>query len=88
VPVGKPDPRGYLLSIKQLSARLHRTLKPANCLIVEDAPSVIHTAKQEGFRVIGVATSYPLEKLTEADWQVRTLEPDVIRKAIPELAME
>jgi HAD superfamily hydrolase (TIGR01509 family) len=88
VPVGKPDPMGYLLSIKQLSAKLHRPLKPANCLVVEDAPSVIHTVKKEGFRVIGVATSYPLEKLTEADWQVKTLEPDVIRKAIPELALE
>ena len=88
VTVGKPDPQGYLLSIKQLAAKIHRPLKPANCLIVEDAPSVIHTVKREGFRVLGVATSYSLEKLAEADWQVKTLEPDVMRKAIPELALD
>jgi len=88
VTVGKPDPQGYLLSIKQLSAKIHHVLKPARCLVVEDAPSVIHTVKKEGFRVIGVATSYPVEKLAEADWQVKTLEPDVIRKAVPELALD
>ena len=41
VTVGKPDPPGYLLTAKLVSEKVkNRVLKPADCLIVEDAPTV------------------------------------------------
>src|SRR5206468_91466 len=39
VEVGKPDPRGYVLTARLLSEKSKRPLLPADCLIVEDAPT-------------------------------------------------
>jgi sugar-phosphatase len=85
VPVGKPDPRGYLLTMKQTAERIKKTLAPGDCLVVEDAPAVIAAAKAEGFRTLAVATSYPLEQLAHADWAVKTLHPTEIAKHLPQL---
>jgi beta-phosphoglucomutase len=88
VDVGKPDPRGYLLTAKLVSEKLSgakRPLKPADCLIVEDAPIVIREVKRVGFPVLAVATSYPAAKLAEADYVVQSLRPEEVRKQVPEL---
>jgi beta-phosphoglucomutase len=87
VTVGKPDPQGYLLTTRLVGEKLHRSLAPADCLVIEDAPTVIHSVRGAGFKVLGVATSYPLEKLSEANYAVRSLEPDVVGRAIPELRL-
>jgi HAD superfamily hydrolase (TIGR01509 family) len=88
VTIGKPDPMGYQLTAKLVSERIGRALSPADCLIVEDAPTVIHSVRSVGFPVLGVATSYPLEKLAEANWRVRTLEPAEVRRAMPQLHLD
>ena len=87
VDVGKPDPRGYVLTVKQLIERFpsKRSLKPADCLIVEDAPTVIREVKRIGFPTRAVATSYPLERLAEADYVVQSRRPEDVRKNVPEL---
>jgi beta-phosphoglucomutase len=86
VDVGKPDPRGYVLAAKLLSAKLaRRPLKPADCLIVEDAPTVIHQVKKIGFPTLAVTTSYPAERLAEANYVVPSLRPEEVRKKVPEL---
>ena len=86
VDVGKPDPRGYVLTAKMLSEKFNRKpLKPADCLIVEDAPTVIHQVKRIGFPTLAVATSYSLERLAEADYAVPSLRPEEVRKVMPEL---
>ena len=85
VDVGKPDPRGYLLTMKLLSEKSRRDLKPASCLIVEDAPTVIRRVKSAGFPTLAVASSYPLEKLSEADWAVPSLRHDEVKKKVPAL---
>ena len=87
VTVGKPDPSGYLMCARQLGAKVKRDLKPADCLIVEDAPTVIRSVRAVGFPVIGVATSYPPEKLSEANYVVRDLKPATVMAAIPELKL-
>jgi beta-phosphoglucomutase len=91
VTVGKPDPSGYLMTMQRVSERMKspnvKPLKPADCLIIEDAPTVIRSVKAHGFPVIGVATSYPLEKLTDADYAVRTLKPEEVRQKVPHLAI-
>jgi len=58
---GKPDPEAYLKGAEALGAR------PEACVVVEDAPSGIRSAKAAGMRVIAVATTHRREDLTEAD---------------------
>ena len=87
VTVGKPDPEGYLLCAKLMSRNLKTPLKPADCLVVEDAPSVIKTTKAAGFPTLGVATSHALDRLSIADWKVSTLWPAEVAKQIPGLRM-
>src|SRR5439155_20529788 len=55
VTVGKPDPQGYLLTMKQLAERNKRPMQASDCMIVEDAPTVIASVKKAGFKVLGVA---------------------------------
>ena len=95
VTVGKPDPQGYLLTLQLLSEKIARSaahpaagqalLKPADALVVEDAPKVISSVKAAGFPTLGVATSYPLMKLADADWQTKSLQPDEVLRQIPQL---
>ena len=85
VAIGKPDPSGYLLTTKLLSEKTNTPLQPEDCLIIEDAPIVIANVRPVGFKVIGVATSYPLDKLAHANYAVPSLEASVIRSAIPGL---
>jgi beta-phosphoglucomutase len=87
VTVGKPDPQGYLLATKELSRKIDRELKPAECLVVEDAPTVIRSVKEVGFPTLAVATTYPLEKLSDATYAVGSLKPLEVKKKIPSLKM-
>jgi sugar-phosphatase len=65
---GKPHPEPYLLGASVLG------LDPADCLVIEDAPSGIAAGKAAGCRVLAVATSHPVEELRAADWVVGSLE--------------
>jgi beta-phosphoglucomutase len=95
VTVGKPDPQGYLLTLRLLSEKIARSavhpagpqapLRPADTLVIEDAPKVIQSVKAAGFPALGVATSYPLMKLGDADWQTKTLHPDEVFQQVPQL---
>jgi beta-phosphoglucomutase len=85
VTVGKPDPSGYLMTAKLVSEKIGKPIAPKDCLIVEDAPTVIRSVRAAGFPVLAVATSYPPEKLTDANWTVKTLDLHEVRKAVPEL---
>lgn len=64
---GKPDPEGYLTA----AARLGRS--PANCVVIEDTPAGIESAQAAGMRVVAIATTCPLERLTGADAVVERL---------------
>lgn len=58
---GKPHPEAYLKGAEVLGAR------PEECVVVEDAPSGVSSAKSAGMRVIAVATTYGQSDLGEAD---------------------
>jgi beta-phosphoglucomutase len=88
VTVGKPDPSGYLQCAAQLSVKMKRELKPADCLIVEDAPTVIKSVRAVGFPVLAVATSYPPEKLQEANYVVKDLKVATVGQMISGLKLE
>jgi beta-phosphoglucomutase len=87
VSLGKPDPQGYLLTLKLLSEKLKTALQPGDCLVVEDAPAVIRSIRTVGFPVLAVATSYPPEKLADANWITKSLDPDQVQKVLPGLKM-
>jgi beta-phosphoglucomutase len=87
VTVGKPDPMGYLLTMERVAQKAKQALKPEDCLVVEDAPSVIREARKAGFPTLAVATSYEPERLADANWVVRTLEPEEVLKVLPDLPL-
>ena len=58
---GKPHPEAYLKGAEVLGVR------PQACVVVEDAPSGVSSARSAGMRVIAVATTYNEDDLQEAD---------------------
>ena len=85
---GKPDPQGYLMTATKVGEKIKvPDLSPADCLVVEDAPSVIEAVKAAGFPALGVATSHFADRLERAgaDWVARSLRPDEVKGMIPQL---
>ena len=82
---GKPNPEGYLLTTRLLAERHKIKLTPQDCLVIEDAPTVIRSVKAEGFQTLGVATSYPLSALADAHYRVSTLFLSDVIGQIPQL---
>jgi mannitol-1-/sugar-/sorbitol-6-phosphatase len=64
---GKPDPEPYLKGASLLG------FSPQECLVIEDAPAGIQSAKAGGMKVIGLASTYPTDKLEAANNVVQTL---------------
>jgi sugar-phosphatase len=58
---GKPHPEPYLKGAELLG------MKPGDCLVVEDAPAGIRSAHASGMKVIALSSTYPAEKLGQAD---------------------
>ena len=65
---GKPDPEPYRRGAELLG------LPPAECLVVEDAPSGVGAGKAAVCRVLGVLGTHSAEDLSEATWIVPSLE--------------
>lgn len=63
---GKPDPMGYLLAASDLQ------VSPANCLVFEDSFAGIEAGTRAGMRVIGVATTNPVEAIENKVYRVVT----------------
>jgi len=57
----KPAPDIFLAAAQNLS------VKPEECTVVEDAVNGIRAAKAAGMRCVAVATTFPAERLQEAD---------------------
>ena len=67
---GKPDPEGFLLAASRLD------IPPEECVVIEDAPEGIAGGKAGGMHCIGVTTTRPPEKLSQADLVVESLGDD------------
>ena len=68
----KPDPAPYLEAARRLAAR-SPGLDPAECVAFEDTVPGIAAALGAGMKVVGVAHSYPAEKLRAAHRVVDSL---------------
>jgi mannitol-1-/sugar-/sorbitol-6-phosphatase len=64
---GKPNPEPYLKGAETLK------MKPAECLVIEDAPAGIDAAHAAGMKVVALMTTYPAAALQEADAIARAL---------------
>ncbi len=64
---GKPHPEAYLKGAEILGA------SPETCVVIEDAPAGLESAKAAGMRVVAVATTHREEHLQEADVVVGAL---------------
>lgn len=68
----KPDPAPYREAARQLSAATPG-LSPADCIAFEDSPPGIAAALGAGMKVVGVAHTYPADKLRSAHRVVGSL---------------
>lgn len=64
---GKPHPEPYLKGAQQLG------FAPHECLVFEDAPAGIESARAGGMKVVGLASTYAPEILSHADAVIRKL---------------
>jgi beta-phosphoglucomutase len=69
---GKPHPEPYLAALGGLRSVVP-DLQAADCLVVEDSMAGIAAGLAAGMRVVGVAHSYPAEKLSAAHHVVGSL---------------
>jgi len=64
---GKPHPEPYLKGAERMG------VTPADCLVIEDAPAGIQSARAGGMKVMGLASTYAAVRLREADAVVQKL---------------
>jgi mannitol-1-/sugar-/sorbitol-6-phosphatase len=65
---GKPDPEPYMRGAQLLG------LQPADCIVIEDAPSGVGAGIAAGSRVLGVLGTHSLHDLHAANWVISSLE--------------
>jgi sugar-phosphatase len=58
---GKPHPEPYLRGAEWMG------VSPAECLVIEDAPAGIESARAGGMRVLGITSTYAVGALQHAD---------------------
>ena len=69
---GKPDPEGFLLTLKRLnnnvsSGQAGNHILPSECIVIEDSHWGLEAAKAAGMHTIAVTNSYGAEQLSMAD---------------------
>jgi len=91
ISTSKPDPDGYLLAVQRLNDCFpDLSLKPSECLAIEDTFAGIAAAKQANIPVVGVANTYPFHMLQRrANWTIdylSDLELDRVRQVYNQTA--
>ncbi len=67
---GKPDPEGYrraLLALNTLPPLPERLVHPHEVLAIEDSPAGLEAAAGAGLLTLGLAQTYPADRLAQAD---------------------
>ena len=86
--VGKPAPAIYHYTLKLLNAKEPRPplITARECLVVEDSLAGIRSARAAGMGVLAIATTYPVEKLHEADRVLPTLDGAALNLIMDDIA--
>lgn len=81
-PASKPDPAPYLLAVELLGATVP-SLKPSECVAIEDSKWGLVSARNAGLRTVGITHTYPAPELADAaDIVIDHLDrftPDLLR---------
>ena len=64
---GKPHPEPYLKGAERMG------VNPSDCLVIEDAPAGIQSARAGGMKVVGITSTYAAARLNEADFVIQRL---------------
>ncbi len=64
----KPNPDLFLRAAQECG------VAPANCLVLEDAPHGVEAARRAGMKCVGIATTFPRERLRGADLVVDSFD--------------
>jgi beta-phosphoglucomutase-like phosphatase (HAD superfamily) len=72
----KPAPDAFLFAAKKLG------VMPLECVVVEDAVNGVQAAKTAGMRCVAVATTFPADRLREAD----VVRDQIARVSLSDLA--
>jgi len=64
---GKPDPEGFLLALKMLNKKLHKSTRAENCVVIEDSHWGLEAANAAGMRAVAITNTYAAEHLKPAD---------------------
>jgi HAD superfamily hydrolase (TIGR01509 family) len=78
----KPDPELFLVAASRMA------IKPAHCVVIEDAPSGVQAAKAAGAKCLAVTNSTTAANLSQADLVCDSLEQidlETIQKLIDKL---
>ncbi len=71
---GKPDPEGFVLTLKRLNEAGPDTIHPNQCVVVEDSFWGLDAAGAAGMKRLAVTNTYPADKLAPyADMVVKTI---------------
>ena len=77
---GKPDPEGFLLTLKRLNSNINSIqaenqnhILPGECVVIEDSHWGLEAAKAAGMHTIAVTNSYGAEQLSMAEKIVNQL---------------
>ncbi|MHC4728208.1 MAG: HAD family hydrolase [Planctomycetota bacterium] len=77
---GKPDPEGFLLTLKRLNNNVtlrpdenQNHILPSECIVIEDSHWGLEAAKAAGMHTIAVTNSYGAEQLSMAEKIVNQL---------------
>jgi beta-phosphoglucomutase family hydrolase len=73
---GKPDPEVFLTAAQRIGR------EPSQCVVFEDALVGIEAAHRGGMKVVGVATTNPIEAIQTADLAVHRLDELSVDKLI------
>jgi HAD superfamily hydrolase (TIGR01509 family) len=73
---GKPDPEGYLIALHLLG------VASAETAAIEDSPAGVGAAKAAGLYTVGVTTTQPAERLSEADEVASRVDRDLIARLL------
>jgi sugar-phosphatase len=80
---GKPHPEPYLKGAERLG------FAPADCLVIEDAPAGIESARAGGMKVVGITSTYAAAKLGQADAVIGRLgQVQVVSNGVGSLVAE
>jgi HAD superfamily hydrolase (TIGR01509 family) len=64
---GKPDPEGFLLTLKRLNKKHTPEIKPGDCVVIEDARWGLQAATAAGMHTVAITNSYDAKDLMPSE---------------------